>query len=70
MILSDQLNVRQYSLPDCWTLGPMKTQAQEIEASGGIPARSRVTPQRKAGTPAPLVTPNTLHPLLSDLVRY
>lgn len=31
-VLSDQLNVRQYSSNDSWTVGPMLTQAQEAEA--------------------------------------
>lgn len=31
-ILSDQLNVRQYSSNDSWAVGPMLTQAEEAEA--------------------------------------
>lgn len=32
MVLSDQLNIRQYSCHDSWAVGPLKTQTQEVEA--------------------------------------
>ncbi|PVF97236.1 NTF2-like protein [Serendipita vermifera] len=37
MILSDQLNIRQYSSHDSWTAGPMLTQAQEVELIASAP---------------------------------
>jgi len=41
IILSDQLNIRQYSSHDSWAVGPMLTQAQEADA---LIAGSKVSP--------------------------
>lgn len=57
MILSDQLNVRSYSYPDSWAVGPLKTQAEEIAAATASGPKEK-TP------PAPVVPQ---HPLLSEL---
>jgi nuclear RNA export factor len=37
MILSDQLNIRQYSSHETWAAGPMLTQAQEVESIVNAP---------------------------------
>jgi hypothetical protein len=85
-ILSDQLNVRQYSSPDSWAVGPMLTQAQEAEAliagSKANPAHSTqqtnvipgvstlITPIPGSALAQQSTSTETLHPLLNDLVRF
>lgn len=65
MVLSDQLNIRQYSSHDSWAVGPLLTQAEEANNIIGANVPAPVSSSRLSGDVPGL--PTTVTPIPGTL---